>query len=283
MLGSAKDLPHPVNLSELDWGRDAILDSLARFRAFVVSRANDAIGYYQFAKKPKKRWAIWLRMAALVFAGVAGILPILSQIWTDEQGNSLIAPAWASVFLALAAGAVAIDRFFGFSSAWMRFMSSELRVRRVVDEFELDWEATRARWAGKVPDVAETQQMIERGKTFLTQLADIVREETDQWIAEFRETLRQIDESARTAGAAETRGGVRVTIVNSDELEHGWRLSLDGGPLRQYSGRTAALRQIVPGVHTVQARGTIDGRDAQAEGAVTVARGEIADLELELT
>lgn len=281
MLGSARDLPEPVSLSELDWNSDKVLDSLGRFRAFVVERANDAIRYYQFAKKPKKRWAIWLRMGALVFAGAAGILPILSQIWTAD-GRAMIPPAWASVFLTLAAGAVAVDRFFGFSSAWMRFMSSELRIRRLVDDFELDWEATRARWAGKKPDVTETQQMIERGKAFLALLADVVREETDQWIMEFRETLRQLDESARTAAAMETRGGIRVTITNGDELENGWRLSLDGGPLREYHGRTAALAQVLAGVHTIQARGTIEGRKVQAEGAIAVTRGEIADLELEL-
>ncbi len=283
MLGQAKDLPVPVKLDELDWDPDTAVDSLARFRAFVVGRAMDAVEYYQFAKKPKKRWAIWLRMAALVCAGLAGILPILSQIWTSDAGQAVIAPAWASVFLALAAGAVAIDRFFGYSSAWMRFMSSELRVRRAVDDFDLDWEATRAAWAGRAPDDADIQAMIERGKTFLGLIADIVRDETDQWIAEFRETLREIDETARVAAGGEAHGGLRVLVANGDQTDAGWTLSVDGGAFRRYQGRTAALGRVPPGVRTVQARGVLHGRPVQGEAAVAVERGGVVEVEIELT
>jgi hypothetical protein len=213
MLGSARDLPQPAHLPELDWSPEAMDASLTKCKDYVVTRAMDAIAYYQYAKRPKKRWAIWLRMGALLFAGAAGILPILSQIVTDASGDSYIAPAWASVFLALAAGAVAIDRFFGFSSAWMRFMASELRLRRALDDFELEWSATRAGWGGEAPDATRAQEMLGRARTFLAQVADIVKEETDQWLTEFNENIRQLDERAAARRERTRRAEEGVTVV----------------------------------------------------------------------
>lgn len=43
------------------------------------------------------------------------------------------------IFLALAAGCVAMDKFFGFSSNWMRFMTTSLALQRHLAEFEMDW------------------------------------------------------------------------------------------------------------------------------------------------
>jgi hypothetical protein len=282
MLGSAKDLPEPKIEPEFEWDPADIGGSIRQLKEFVVGRAKDAITYYQFAKKPKKRWAIWLRMAALVFAGLAGLLPILSQILTDAAGVPVIAPGWASVYLALAAGSVAIDRFFGFSSAWMRFMASELRVRRATDEFELDWEAARAGWPAAGPGTGEADEFMQRARAFTVQIADIVREETEEWISEFRETIRQIDESARTTRTADERGAINVTVSNGDTVAGGWQLSVDDGPARACRGTSAAVGSVKPGVHTVQVEAAQDGRQLYAERVVHVERGEITEIGLTL-
>lgn len=47
---------------------------------------------------------------------------------------------WASIVLGIAAGLVMLDRFFGFSTAWVRYISTELHLRQILDEFRLDWE-----------------------------------------------------------------------------------------------------------------------------------------------
>jgi hypothetical protein len=283
MLGSAKDLPQPTTTPEYEWDPKEPAASLKHCKEFVVRRAKDAIAYYQYAKRPKKRRAIYLRIAALLFAGAAGLLPIFSQIMSDSQNATFqIEPAWASVFLALAAGAVALDRFLGYSSAWMRFMGSELKARRVTDEFELDWETVRAGWPAEGPSAAEAQQLIQRAKTFMVAVSEIVREETEQWISEFRETIKQLDDSARAAAAAEQRGAINVTVANG-EATTGWELVVDGGPPHEYHGKSAALSNLVPGLHRVQVRGQIGGKNVQAEMAVAVGKGELAVAELTLS
>jgi hypothetical protein len=41
-------------------------------------------------------------------------------MFTRGQGIPVIQPAWASVALLVAAACVGLDRFFGYSTAWMR-------------------------------------------------------------------------------------------------------------------------------------------------------------------
>src|SRR6185503_9882880 len=62
-----------------------------------------------------------------------------------------IAPAWASVLLAVALLFIAIDRFFGFSTAWMRYISAELQLKQLKETFELDSEAMLASLQGQPP------------------------------------------------------------------------------------------------------------------------------------
>jgi ABC-type multidrug transport system fused ATPase/permease subunit len=283
MLGSAKDIPAPKQLDELDWSAAERVESLARLKAYVARHGANAVEYYQFAKKPKKRWAIWLRMAALLFAGAAGLIPILSQLFMTENGTPYVQPAWASVALALAAGALAIDRFFGFSSGWMRFMVTELKARRALDDFELEWEATRASWADTAPSAEQVQDMIARATRFAGTVADIVRDETDQWMSEFREAIRQLDERSKAVISEDRRGAVRVHVTNGDQAAEGWDLSVDDGPGRPHRGRTAALNSLLPGLHVIRVRARSNGAVLEGESPVAVAQGEVSEVEVTLT
>ena len=282
MLGSAKDIPPPVQLDELDWSSAQRVESLTRLKAYVARHGANAVDYYQFAKKPKKRWAIWLRMGALLFAGAAGLIPILSQLFMTDAGVPYVQPAWASVALALAAGALAIDRFFGFSSGWMRFMATELKARRTLDDFELEWESARAAWPDAGPSTEQVQDMIARATRFAGAVADIVRDETDQWMSEFREAIRQLDERSKAAVAEERRGAVRVHVTNGDQATEGWDLSVDDGPGRPHRGRTAALNSLLPGLHVVRVRARLNGSVVAGESAVAVAHGEVSEVEMTL-
>ena len=211
MADQSKDLTIPETNADFVWDAADVDGSLARLKAFAASRAGEAVSYYRRVRTPKKWWAIRLRVLSLVFAGTSGILPLLSQIFTDSQGRPVVAPAWASVFLALAAGAIAIDRYFGFSSAWMRFMASELKISRTLDQFELDWEATRAGMKDGTRTGDTAQTLMDGASRFVGDIADIVSRETAEWMSEFRETLRQLDQrtgrlTAREVAADEAAG-----------------------------------------------------------------------------
>ncbi len=130
---------------------------------------------------------------------VAGILPVLSQIF--DSGNSVkIQPAWATVALAIAVALVALDRFFGFSSAWARYMATGQAISAALNQFRLDWQQSSC----KLPVDGLTQESIDHlldlAKTLARNTDDLIQAETSQWVKEFRETLTEIERSAESKG-----------------------------------------------------------------------------------
>jgi SMODS and SLOG-associating 2TM effector domain 2 len=117
----------------LGWGPGSAKGSLAALFKRASDCAQCAIEWYLKAKRPKQASARAVRGGSILLAALAGILPMLSQM----PGSS-IAPIWASVALALATAFVLLDRFFGFSSAWMRYITTELHLQQMLDEFQFD-------------------------------------------------------------------------------------------------------------------------------------------------
>jgi SMODS and SLOG-associating 2TM effector domain 2 len=130
-------------LPELKWGSAVeVRESLESLFAHSVNHAEKAIQWYIDHKGRKKVGGMALRAGAIVCLAVAGILPLLTQIFVEE-GSPIIAPAWASVALALGLALVGLDRFFGFSSSWMRYTQTQLRLEGLLGAFTFEWELAR--------------------------------------------------------------------------------------------------------------------------------------------
>lgn len=211
----------PLQMPELQWDPDNRQQSLTCIYKRAEEHAVNAINWYLASRRSKKRWAQWLRLGAIFFTAVAGILPILSQIFMTSRCSLLTEPAWASVALGLAALLVGIDRFFGYSTAWMRFISTEHQIRQILHEFQIDVEAEQALWEGKPPNPEQLQKALSRCRAFLIQVDELIRKETDQWLAEFQNTLRQVDEAAQAKAAITEDGGVSATVTNGDQIPRG--------------------------------------------------------------
>lgn len=187
----------PSELGSLDWRPEHARQSLDVIYQHAVGAASQAISWYFTARRPKRRWAQLLRVGAIIMVAVAGILPVLSQIF--RAGSFVeIQPAWASVALAIAVALVALDRFFGFSSAWARYMATGQAISAALNQFRLDWQ----KFSCQLPMDGLNQESIDHllnlAETLVKKTDDLVQAETFQWVKEFRETLTEIERSAVT-------------------------------------------------------------------------------------
>jgi len=84
--------------------------AIAKVFSYVEDNAAASISWYARRKLGKARASRCLRALAIVLAVVGGLIPIIygiyTQAWIAQLGYAL---------LALAAGAVAADRYFGVS------------------------------------------------------------------------------------------------------------------------------------------------------------------------
>ena len=257
------------------------VSSIEKVFKYVSGEAQRAIVWYLNKKDPKRKGARFLRFGAIVATTMAGLIPLLAEIF-KVNGQPQVSPAWASVALVLAVALIGLDRFFGFSTAWMRFLTTEMQIRTALQAFQLDWEIHRAAWKGTAPTDEQLQEMLARCKAFLGQVNTFLEHEMAAWIQEFQASLQQIDDTARARAEANKLGGANVNVTNGDTCDNGWELAIDGGSRRQYMGKTAALRDLVPGIHTIRVEGCINGKLVQAESVLVIPAGGTTWIELEL-
>jgi len=190
------DLEHP-DLEELDWTPDRRDDSLSVVYQHAVGLATRAEQWYASKRPPKKHWGRGLRVGAIALGSLAAVLPILGEIFADGEAPAL-APGWAAVALLGAAALIGLDRYFGFSAGWMRFMTAELTITRLRHDFEYQWQVVRAT-IGSVPSDADVIALLERAREMVLAVDDVINGETGAWIAEFRSTLETTGQSLGTA------------------------------------------------------------------------------------
>lgn len=283
-MARTKDLTSISSDKGVKWNFDDPADSLNKLYEKIVGKADDTVSWYQDSKKSKKFGAITFRIFAICLGAIAGVIPVLIQIFQSKNpaGEIWLQPAFASVALAVAAFLIILDRFLGFSAGWMRYVKTFQVVNILIDNFKLDWEIDSSSWTGGKPTPAQVQATLIRFKTFVQSVNEAVQSETNQWAQEFQSIIAQLDESAKTPIPVYQLGAVNVTVTNGELSLKGWFISLDSSPKLIKGGKTCAINNIVPGNHVIQVSGEIGGKAVQDEKVVTVTSGGAVEVSFTL-
>jgi len=65
------------------------------------------------------------------------------------MSNSQLAPTWFNtdrwgyILIALGGDLFLFDRYFGFSTSWMRYMTAQMALQRNLEKFQLSWAVWR--------------------------------------------------------------------------------------------------------------------------------------------
>jgi hypothetical protein len=273
----------PAPSLSLDWSPEKATESLQKVFDHALGLANEAIGWYLHAKNGKGRFARRFRVVAIVLATIGALLPTAGELMADSFGTKPIRAGWTAILLGIVGALLLLDRFFGFSTGWMRYIAAELQLRQVAQEFQMDWEAERATWKGNAPTGEQILEMMARCKTFVSQVNTVVRDETNAWMKEFESALQQIDDAAKAKPAITEPGALNLTVLNGEASTAGWTLAIDDGKPETHQGKTAGKRNLMPGQHQLVVRGKIDGKAVQGEKVVLVPAGGTCEESLTLT
>ncbi|GGO42614.1 hypothetical protein GCM10012286_24500 [Streptomyces lasiicapitis] len=165
-----------------DWGEPAErLDELYRW---VERGALDTAAWYLRDRTRKRVAARVLRGGAAVGALGAGVLPLLDL----AGGMGGVAP-WGFVSLIAGVACVGCDRFFGFTSGWMRDVATAQAVQRRLQVLQFDWASESVREVlgpteGTASEAADRCLGVLR--RFSEDVTELVRAETADWMVEFR-------------------------------------------------------------------------------------------------
>lgn len=184
-------------LPQLSWQPSDAAASLSKLYDHVAGVGQEVVDWYYGAKRPKRRWGRSLRLGAILSTGVAAGIPLLAEIFEQEGGKPGIQPLWAAVALAAAGLMILLDRFWGCTSGWVRYLLAGQEASNALERFRLDWQSAIIAWGTQGPTAEQAQAMVALAKSFLVQVQGIVREETKGWAAEFQSMLQQIEEAAK--------------------------------------------------------------------------------------
>lgn len=181
-------------LSKLSWKPADTEGSLNAVRDYVEAQAKELIQWYYEKKRWKSRMSSGLRLLAIVFFSAGGFVPLIKVVF----------PTWIAavvptgfdfgqlgyLLIAVGAAGIALDHFFGYSSGWIRYITTALAIERSVEEFRLEWARSTALLQGGQPTEEQLDRLLQLCKEFAVGVRAQVEQETKAWVLNFRATFQ---------------------------------------------------------------------------------------------
>ena len=188
----------------LDWTPSSRLESLRAIREWAVSAAISARGWYWKRQGFKGLFGKFHRVSALVLATTAGALPLLSRLFPTYLDR---AADLGYVLLIAAGGAVALDKFSGFSTAYVRYVGTATALETRLAKFHAAWFAFEASLGGKAPDDQRLTEALALVAQLVADVRALIESETAAWAREFKGELARIEAGLPAAKSATTERG----------------------------------------------------------------------------
>jgi hypothetical protein len=289
------------------WDSSKPAESLDALYGYCEAQTASAIAWYYQKKKGKAVLSYWLRILTIVASALGGLTPVLTAFFFSGDGDQLDRLRYNQLgFLSvgLAAMFLALDRFTGSSTGWMRYIGTALAIETLLEEFRLDWSVFRA--ARRTPPTDEQiNESLTRVKKFVLALRAEITKETQAWITEFQSNITHIEEEARSAWEsaraearkevaerdaerkrvqeAERPGAIMMKVASQAPIDT-FSVDLDGRPTRQnVTGKTCGIVGVSPGLHEVSVSATSGGKKLHASQIVTVKGNETSVVEVTLS
>ncbi|HEY2914309.1 MAG TPA: DUF5670 family protein [Candidatus Angelobacter sp.] len=283
--------------------------SLTEVFCYVINEAGKSSNWYWRAKRWKARPSYIIRFSAWVLASIAGLLPIIaglipptpsgqtpSGIAALHLGNGL----WASLLLGIAAALYGLDKTFGFSSGWARYVLAATNIRKMLEEFRMEWAELMAK-AGTSLTADNVAPLLERAKKFRSDVEGLVLQETKDWVTEFQSNMAQmekdvaaqlstlkaqVDKTIQEKEAASKPGFVQLTIKdpNNKFANASLKVTLidsnnqpvQGVQQQPVTNLTWPSPFVPPGTYQVKVEGTVNNVQFSQTRSVLVKSGEMA-------
>lgn len=291
----------PDSIEDIQKDNKTPLQTLEKYFERFYREATETIEWYYRHKRRPAFWARVVRWTAIVISAVGGLFPIWRGMITVKSAT---AATWSVsgdlgyALLATAAALIAIDRFGGLSSAWMRYITTAQAVTRAQRAFQLDWREARL----AVPDNAankDLQPLFKLLRDFAAKHDEIVETETRTWIAEFRSVLAELgrtpkkeepapppprpaDDQKRTPPRP-AFGAIRLNIKDGDRVADKLIVERDGVKKEWDKSAQLLLTDVKAGEEPqFTVRGVIDGKNVVWDVPATkVVAGETVDVSVD--
>lgn len=167
--------------------RDDLTAIVRELFAWVESYAVESINWYSREKTSKARWSRFLRLSAVLSFSLGTVTPVVTvgMGWSKEA-------IWGYGLIGIGACCVAIDKVCGFSSSWMRYVSTAISLNRQLVTFQASWPRMEAKIA-REPNSEHFAQAVQDLVNFVDGFSLVMEAETLAWVSEFQSHIIQLE------------------------------------------------------------------------------------------
>jgi hypothetical protein len=187
----------PVSGSEPDllrWRSLSPPDAIKQLLDRVFIESTSMEGWYERHQARASNWSKRIRAAAIILGVLGGLCPIVAGV----RGN-LISMELANavgqlgyVFIAVAAGLIAFDNYFGISAEWMRCTTALNQIRRLRSDLQFDWAALLLKLP-ESPTAVDIEPFLTRARGASAAFSDVLASETEEWRRNFEKSFGEIE------------------------------------------------------------------------------------------
>lgn len=146
------------------WDSQDVWKSLQTLFVATVKQGESAIAWYRDNIRMKRLGSQILRSAAIVLASIGALLPLVvaaaSRFDQSNTWKNWVDAQWGYIAFATAAACVAADKFYGFSSGWIRYMKTQMALEGALTDLRYDWIALVSKVAPQQPTGDQIQGML---------------------------------------------------------------------------------------------------------------------------
>jgi hypothetical protein len=248
----------------------------------TIEKATSASKWYQKSTYSKKKYSKRIRTTSIILFGLGGIIPLINA-FILENGEEISILNLGYISVALAGTLLLLDKFFGFSSAWIRYIKAEMEISKKIKEFDLKWKIeTYGKDLNSLPD-EEAKELLRMLSDFLMTIEEIVLEETNKWVLEFQSNIAELQKSIDSKVETSTPGSIKVTLTNISNHKN-LKIKLDNVGSVDVKRNVYLFQGVSPGHHMITLKGEVIDSDKSVESAevVLVEAGKLVEVTVSL-
>ena len=251
-------------------------ESLNKVFEAALKQGQSAIDWYQDNIRTQRLGSRIIRLLAIFLASLGALIPLIGPPVQKLLNVKDFDPQWGYIAFATAAVLLAVDRFYGFSTGWVRYIKTQLALERALTDVRYDWTALVAKLKAPEPTPEELPPMLQRLKDFVDFVHSQIQQETEAWVLEFQTNLSDLMTTVKTQAESTKPGSIQVTITNASDFDPGITALLDQGPELTTQGGQCLFPSVPPGPHVITVRGKKGGKDSSKSEVVKVSPGALA-------
>lgn len=258
---------------------------------YAESEAIQKIEWYHQKKQWKATMSRALRLMVIGLFSLGCLVPIVKAAFpavASIQPERFDFGQAGYLLIALAAGFLALDRFFGYSTGWVRYVTTAMEIEKSLEAYRMEWTRVTAKNASQPYRTDVIDRLIRLSKDFVLSTLANVEQETKVWASEFRtnpahiarEVRARIEtiqaEIAATEPELPRQGAVSLTVTNGAETDEGFSVLLDDKLVEEaVLANKCEILSVTPGFHKLKVLANIGSEAAFASEIVSVQPGMV--------